>query len=86
MSALISLEIPTIKTNVIFFWIYTASRGKTGGVAEYNADEPVSYTAPFTSFLMVQCPKLNVLGLLLEEKKTVRNLYLEEKPHIIVMS
>lgn len=86
MSALISLEIPTIKTNVIFFRIYTASRDKTGGTAEYNADESVSYTAPFTSFLMVPCPKLNVLDILLEEQKPAGNPYLEEKPQIIVMS
>lgn len=50
VSALISLEVPTIKTNVIFFWIYVASRGKTSGVVEYSADEPESYTVPFTSF------------------------------------
>lgn len=42
------------------FWgIYIASRDKTGGAVEYNADESVGCTVLFTPFLkanIAQCP------------------------------
>ncbi|PKU46091.1 c-c chemokine receptor type 6 [Limosa lapponica baueri] len=53
--------ISTIKTNVIFFGIYIASRDKIGGAVEYNADESVSEKGVGEEFLLQPVVKTMVM-------------------------